>query len=68
MAIHPARHVTADVSYQNMKTEYDRLVREAPAFSAEIAAWMAKSRMDSSADDFAPLVAAMAGTTLCHGA
>jgi hypothetical protein len=63
MAIHPARHVTADVSYEEMKTEYDRLMREDPAFSAEMTAWMAKSRKDSSADEFAPLVDAMAGTT-----
>ena len=63
MAIHPARHVTADVSYQEMKTEYDRLMHEDPGFSAEMASWMAKSRTDSNADDFAPLVAAMAGTT-----
>ncbi|WP_295385063.1 hypothetical protein [uncultured Thiodictyon sp.] len=63
MAIHPARHVTADVSYQELKTEYDRLVREDPAFSAEMAAWMAKSKKDSGADEFTPLVHAMAGTT-----
>jgi hypothetical protein len=63
MAIHPARHVTADVSYGDMKTEYDRLMREDPAFSADMTAWMAKSRTDSSADEFAPLVDAMAGTT-----
>jgi len=63
MAIHPARHVTADVSYQEMKTEYDRLAREAPAFSAAMAAWMAKPKKDSSADAFTPLVHAMAGTT-----
>jgi hypothetical protein len=63
MAIHPARHVTADVSYEDMKTEYDRLVSEDPAFSAEMAAWMAKPRKDSSADEFAPLVDAMVRTT-----
>ncbi len=29
-AIHPSRHVTADVTYLDMKTEYDRLMREDP--------------------------------------
>ncbi len=37
-AIHPSRHVTADVTYLDMKTEYDRLMREDPAFAAAIAA------------------------------
>ncbi len=64
MAIHPARHVTADVSYEDMKTEYDRLMREDPAFAAAMAAWQAKAKTAGGAtDEFAPLVAAMAGTT-----
>lgn len=63
MAIHPARHVTADVSYEDMKTEYDRLMREDPAFAAAMTTWLAKSRQGGATDEFAPLVAAMAGAT-----
>jgi len=63
MAIHPARHVTADVSYEDMKTEYDRLMREDPAFAADMAAWQAKAKTADGGDELGPLVAAMAGTT-----
>lgn len=45
-AIHPSRHVTADVSYLDMKTEFDRLMREDPAFAQAIAARAAKTRDD----------------------
>lgn len=45
-AIHPAKHVTADVSYLDMKTEYDRLMREDPAFAQAIAARAAKKQDD----------------------
>lgn len=31
--IHPSRHVTADVSYGDLKTEYERLMREDAAFA-----------------------------------
>ncbi|MBY0362865.1 MAG: hypothetical protein K2X45_13245 [Phreatobacter sp.] len=41
-AIHPARHVTADVTYGEMKAEFDRLMREDPAFAQGIAARAAK--------------------------
>lgn len=37
-AIHPSRHVTADVTYAEMKAEYDRLMREDPTFAQAIAA------------------------------
>jgi hypothetical protein len=63
MAIHPARHVTADVNYLEMKTEYDRLLREDPAFAAAMSAWQAKAKKASGGDEFAPLVEAMSGTT-----
>jgi hypothetical protein len=63
MAIHPARHVTADVNYLEMKTEYDRLLREDPAFAAAMSAWQAKAKKAGGGDEFAPLVEAMAGTT-----
>lgn len=36
-AIHPSRHVTADVSYLDMKTEYERLLRDDPAFARAVA-------------------------------
>lgn len=41
-AIHPSRHVTADVSYLDMKNEFDRLMRDDPAFAKAIAARAAK--------------------------
>ncbi len=41
-AIHPTRHVTADVTYGEMKAEYDRLMREDPAFAQAIAARAAR--------------------------
>ncbi len=37
-ATHPERHVTADVTYLEMKTEYDRLLKEDAAFAAAVAA------------------------------
>lgn len=45
-AIHPARHVTADVTYGEMKDEYDRLMREDPAFAQAIAARASKKSDD----------------------
>lgn len=33
-ALHPSRHVTADVSYLDMKTEYERLMAEDAGFAA----------------------------------
>ena len=32
-AVHPQRHVTADVTYLDLKTEFDRLMREDPEFA-----------------------------------
>lgn len=46
-AIHPGKHVTADVSYLDMKNEYDRLVREDPSFAEAIEA----SRKAKTPDD-----------------
>ncbi len=34
--IRPERHVTADVSYKDLKDEYDRLAAADPAFSAKL--------------------------------
>lgn len=47
-AIHPSKHVTADVSYGDMKAEYERLMRDDPAFAAAMSARAAKSQ---TADD-----------------
>lgn len=44
MAIHPSRHITADANFLEMKTEYDRLLREDPAFAAAMAARAAKAK------------------------
>ena len=45
-AIHPAKHVTADVTYGDMKAEYDRLMREDPAFAQAITARASKKSDD----------------------
>jgi len=44
MAIHPSRHITADANFLEMKTEYDRLMREGPGFAAAMAAKAAKAK------------------------
>lgn len=51
MAIHPSRHVTADATFLEMKTEYDRLVRSDSAFAAAMAAKAAKAEAESRAND-----------------
>ncbi len=56
-AVHPSRHVTADVSYLDMKTEYDRLIREDPAFAAAIAAERAAQKPDEDDSTLAILAA-----------
>lgn len=43
MAIHPSRHLTADANFLEMKTEYDRLLREDPGFAAAMAEKAAKA-------------------------
>jgi hypothetical protein len=44
MAIHPSRHITADANFLEMRTEYDRLMREDPGFAAAMAAKAAKAK------------------------
>jgi hypothetical protein len=44
MAIHPSRHITADTNYLEMKTEYDRLLRDEPGLADGMAAKAAKAR------------------------
>jgi hypothetical protein len=48
MAIHPSRHITADANFLEMKTEYERLMREDPGFAAAMAAKIAKARQPHS--------------------
>lgn len=48
MAIHPSRHITADANFLEMKTEYDRLMREDPGFAAAMTAKSAKARQAKS--------------------
>jgi hypothetical protein len=48
-AINPSRHVTADVSYLDMKTEFDRLMREDAAFAQAFTA--ARAKPPSEEDD-----------------
>jgi len=57
-ATNPSRHVTADVSYLDMKTEYDRLMREDPAFAAALRAEAAKPAKAKGSD---PLMSAIGG-------
>jgi len=51
MAIHPSRHVTADANFLEMKTEYDRLLREEAGFAAAMAAKAAKAKAKTAAPD-----------------
>ncbi len=44
MAAHPSRHITADVSFLEMKTEYDRLLRDDSRFAAAMAARAARAK------------------------
>jgi hypothetical protein len=65
MAIHPSRHITADANFLEMKTEYDRLLREDPAFAAAMAAKAAKAAQPSAAssDPFALFLHIVEGAT-----
>ena len=65
MAIHPSRHITADANFLEMKTEYDRLLREDPAFAAGMAAKAAKAQRATSddGDPFALFLGIVAGAT-----
>jgi len=65
MAIHPSRHVTADANYLQMKTEYDRLLREEPGFAAAMAARAAKAEAPQSggADPFTLFLGIVEGAT-----
>ena len=68
MAIHPSRHLTADANFLEMKTEYDRLLREDPAFAAGMTAKAARSAKadeapSGSGDPFALFLGIVDGAT-----
>jgi hypothetical protein len=65
MAIHPSRHITADANFLEMKTEYDRLLREDPTFAAGMAAKAAKADKtpSGSGDPFALFLGIVEGAT-----
>jgi hypothetical protein len=65
MAIHPSRHITADANFLEMKTEFDRLLREEPGFAAAMAAKAAKARQatSDSGDPFAAFLGIVDGAT-----
>jgi hypothetical protein len=65
MAIHPSRHVTADANFLEMKTEYERLMREVPGFAAAMAAKAAKAKQakSDSGDPFDGLLEYLAQAT-----
>jgi hypothetical protein len=65
IAIHPSRHITADANFLEMKTEYDRLLREDPAFAAAMAAKAAKAKQatSDSGDPFALFLGIVEGAT-----
>lgn len=62
-AIHPSRHVTADVSFLDMKTEYERLMRDDAAFATAMADKIAKRKADAGGDPFAPVLEALGSAT-----
>lgn len=62
MAIHPSRHITADANFLEMKTEYDRLMREDPGFAAAMAA-KAKQAQPGSGDPFGGVLEYLAQAT-----
>ena len=65
MAIHPSRHITADTNFLEMKTEYDRLLREDTAFAAGMAAKAAKAKQatSDSGDPFTLFLRIVEGAT-----
>jgi hypothetical protein len=68
MAIHPSRHITADANFLEMKTDFDRLLREEPGFAAAMAAKAAKAAKaektpSGSGDPFALFLGIVEGAT-----
>jgi hypothetical protein len=63
--IHPSRHVTADVTYQQLKDEYDRLISDDPGFAEAMATRAAKlaGAAGKTVDPFASMVGFMATAT-----
>lgn len=52
MTVHPDRHLTADVSYLDLKNEYDRLMREDPAFAKAMSEKAAPRKGDDGVAQF----------------
>lgn len=50
--VHPDRHFVADVSYLDLKTEYDRLMREDADFARAVAATSGKSKVSGETEAF----------------
>jgi hypothetical protein len=61
--IHPSHHVTADVNYLDMKTEYERLMNEDPAFAAAMAAKVATTKQGKAEDPLMPLLDSVTDAT-----
>jgi len=61
--IHPSRHLTADVSFLEMKTEYERLMREDPAFASAIAARATQAKKKAGDDPMMAVLEAMSSAT-----
>jgi hypothetical protein len=57
MRANPSRHLTADTNYLEMKTEYDRLVREDSAWAADMAARATRLAKAAKADEGDPMAA-----------
>jgi hypothetical protein len=62
-AVHPSRHVVADVSYLDMKNEFDRLMRENPAFAAAVAQRSATARQSADQDPLMQVIGAIGSAT-----
>ena len=62
-AIHPSHHMTADVNYLEMKTEYERLLREDPAFAAAVAAKAGQAKQGKGEDPIMPLLESLSSAT-----
>ena len=63
MALHPARHVTADVTYLALKTEYDRLMQADPGFAAGMAAKARAAAQAGPGPSVMPLLGALSTAT-----
>jgi hypothetical protein len=63
MALHPSRHVTADVTYLALKDEYDRLMQADPLFAAGMAAKARAAAQARPGPSVMPLLGALSTAT-----